>query len=146
MQQTLQLFSSNGTLALRFQMLTYIYIYWCQCKEICKSLKCVILKFKTGFRTHIKIEMFYLFLEWFTKFKTNSVTSSTFLDAFTIQNHMLILQLVVEIPIGFNVWILNFIWSMIRALAFCSMEDKDVKEGVGLCHIHIYKTLTNRRV
>lgn len=32
---------------------------------------------------------------------------------------------------------------MIGALAYCNTEDKDHKERVGLCHIHIYKTLTN---
>lgn len=35
---------------------------------------------------------------------------------------------------------------MIRALAFGNTEGKVHKERVGLCHIHIYKTLTNRLV
>lgn len=32
---------------------------------------------------------------------------------------------------------------MIGALAYCNTEDKGHKERVGLCHIHIYKTLIN---
>lgn len=32
---------------------------------------------------------------------------------------------------------------MMRALAYSNTEDEDHREGVGLCHIHIYKRSTN---